>query len=65
MACLESHIREVLDETLVLSWSERKKMNDTQRGKHLAVLLFTTPYSSESTSTTIKLVRSTVRRVAR
>jgi tRNA 2-thiouridine synthesizing protein D len=37
-------------------------MSDTQRGRHLAILLFTTPYSSESTSTAIKLARSAMRK---
>ena len=37
-------------------------MNDSGGAKHLGILLFTTPYSSESTSTAIKLARSAMKK---
>ncbi|MEM3186425.1 MAG: hypothetical protein QXQ39_07090 [Conexivisphaerales archaeon] len=36
-------------------------MSDSEGAKHLSILLFTTPYNSESTSTAIKLARPVMR----
>ncbi len=60
MARPKSYLREVLDGALVLSGG-KGYMSDSEGAKHLSILLFTTPYNSESTSTAIKLARPVMR----